>query len=472
MVPGILSILATKPPGNTGIINTQLIFAALLLTAARFGLGASRHFLLQRHFSHKHLTPDDGSGLASQPLSAMRRGRSLPTAACSSSEAFVAADLLVVGLDLVTGREVHAGDRRTEEWRKKGHNGDRTLVCLACYEGADLAGGPRTIALVPKGREGGARQQHFAHPPGMVPPGGRHSRESLWHAESKQAIREWAEAQGFTARVEAWTPDGRRRSDVEVILPGGQRLAIELQRGELSDAEWIARHEDYTGAGITDLWLYHPDTRVPRVVFRYRQPGWRFDLKTGAIGLIHAQPSPADAWTSPHPTQCRAVHWPPCPADQLATKWRPLASWRLGHDGIQPSARTTAELDRLAAAADQKLAAAEQARAALACQGRDDQDHAVIKPSIIRQTDAAGQDYRFLRMHDAFRWDAFPPWTDPDTWCYGCYDACGLELTGAMLKASPIVHVVRAMEQASTGRLREIKLRYGGAPSPDQTSAA
>jgi hypothetical protein len=40
MIPGILSILATKPPGHTGIINTQLIFAASLLIAARFGLGA------------------------------------------------------------------------------------------------------------------------------------------------------------------------------------------------------------------------------------------------------------------------------------------------------------------------------------------------------------------------------------------------------------------------------------------------
>jgi len=39
----------------------------------------------------------------------------------------VAADLLVVGLDLVTGREVHAGDRHTEKWYEKGHNGDRTL---------------------------------------------------------------------------------------------------------------------------------------------------------------------------------------------------------------------------------------------------------------------------------------------------------------------------------------------------------
>jgi hypothetical protein len=28
VIPGILSILATKPPGDTGITNTQLIFAA------------------------------------------------------------------------------------------------------------------------------------------------------------------------------------------------------------------------------------------------------------------------------------------------------------------------------------------------------------------------------------------------------------------------------------------------------------
>lgn len=45
----------------------------------------------------------------------------------------------------------------------------------------------------------------------------------------------------------------------------------------------------------------------------------------------------------------------------------------------------------------------------------------------------------------------------------GC-NICGLELTGAMLNASPIVHIVRAMEQTSTGRLREIELRYGGVP--------
>jgi hypothetical protein len=45
--------------------------------------------------------------------------------------------------------------------------------------------------------------------------------------------------------VEARTDDGRRRSDVEVILPSGVRVAIELQCSEITDAEWLDRHEDY-----------------------------------------------------------------------------------------------------------------------------------------------------------------------------------------------------------------------------------
>jgi hypothetical protein len=110
----------------------------------------------------------------------------------------VVADVLVVGLDLVTGRVVHAGDRLTEEWREKGHNGDRTLVCQACYEGADLPRGPQTWS--PKGGDGGARQRHFAHPSGMTPPVGRHSPESLWHAEGKLALRGWGGGRRRVAR--------------------------------------------------------------------------------------------------------------------------------------------------------------------------------------------------------------------------------------------------------------------------------
>ena len=52
----------------------------------------------------------------------------------------------------------------------------------------------------------------------------------------------------------------------------------------------------------------------------------------------------------------------PCPADQLATKWMPLASARLTPDGIKPPVQTTAELDRVAATAASELAA-EQSQA-------------------------------------------------------------------------------------------------------------
>jgi hypothetical protein len=251
-------------------------------------------------------------------------------------------------------------------------------------------------------------------------------------------------------------------------LPGGRRLAIELQRGEMSDAEWIARHQDYARAGITDLWLWHPDTRVPLVVFRHGQPGWRFDLETRKIGLIYARPGRAAAGSTPQHARCRAVHWPPCPADELAVTWMPLGSARLTMLGIEPSTETVGELERLAAVADRELAVAREGRAT-ATRGREQQDDAA-RPPVIWRTDVARD--KFQRTHEAFRWDAFPPWTDPDIWCYGCYDMCGLELTGAMLKASAIVHVVRAMEQASTGRPREIELRYGGVPAGTKSACA
>jgi hypothetical protein len=90
-----------------------------------------------------------------------------------------------------------------QQWHRKGHNGDRTLVCAECYTSPGPRGGPRVVPLVPKGREGGARHQHFAHPPGMAPPSGRHHPETVWHAEAKQRICRWARALGAQARVEA-----------------------------------------------------------------------------------------------------------------------------------------------------------------------------------------------------------------------------------------------------------------------------
>jgi competence CoiA-like predicted nuclease len=110
--------------------------------------------------------------------------------------------------------------------------------------------GPCRVALVPKGKLGGQRRPHFDHPPGMAPPGGSHSPETVWHAEGKQRLARLAQGRGAQARVEAYTPGGRRRSDVAIIMPDGRRVAIEVQLGEISDAQWQARHEDYNLGGV------------------------------------------------------------------------------------------------------------------------------------------------------------------------------------------------------------------------------
>ncbi len=68
---------------------------------------------------------------------------------------------------------------------------------------------------------------------------------------------------------------------------------------------------------------------------------------------------------------------------------------------------------------------------------------------------------QLVRVHEAFRYDAFLPWTDPDSWWYRC-DVCGDKLTGAELKASPVIHVVRTYECGATGRHVEVRRRYGG----------
>jgi Competence protein CoiA-like family len=177
--------------------------------------------------------------------------------------------------------------------------------------------------------------------------------------------------QGFTARVEARTAGGRRRSDVEVNLPGGARVAIELQCSEITDAEWLDRHEDYVRAGITDMWLWGPGIWIPRVVFRYGQPGWRFDLEAGKVGLIYAHPDPAAVTAASTAPECAIVHSPPCPGDRLGLLWMPLASARLRPDGIEPPAEATSELTRLAAGVSRELAA-RQARTAAARRARED----------------------------------------------------------------------------------------------------
>lgn len=371
-------------------------------------------------------------------------------------------DLLVVGLDLGTGQEVHVGDREIWEWHRKGHNGDRTLVCKECYEGADPPGGPRTVALVPRGRLGGVRRGHFAHPPGMAPPGGRHSPESLWHSRAKLRFRRWAQGLGASAQVEAYTPEGRRRSDVAITLADGTRLAIEVQAGAITDAEWLDRHEDYARAGIIDVWVWNPWTWVPRLLYTHGQQGWVLNLDKDEIGFIYAQPRHmAGSPGRRHTGECGDVHWPPCPGDPQGTLWMPLRSMRLTAEGLElpVGAKTQihqrVDLTRNAQALRRRIEAPATAspRGIQAVQG---------PPAPAGAAADEQNSQRVPEVHAAFQYDAFPPWTAPDTWWYYC-DTCGRRLLGAEIRTSAIVHVVPTTGSITgSGRLLTVYTRYGG----------
>ncbi len=132
------------------------------------------------------------------------------------------------------------------------------------------------------------------------------------------------------------------------------------------------------------------------------------------------------------------------------------------------SAEATAELTRRAAGVARELAA-RQARAAAARRAREDLARPLARPPTIESADGRRENCQLLREHVAFRYDPFPPWTDPDTWWYLC-DGCGDDrITGAKLKASSVIHVVATYERTSTGRYKTVHRRYGaGISEPGQ----
>ena len=348
-------------------------------------------------------------------------------------------DLLVVGLDLSTGLEVHAADRPVPEWRRKGHNGDQTLACQQCHQGLDLPAGSRTVALVPKGRVGGARRPHFAHPPGMAPPDGRHNPESRWHALGKQMLARWAARQGGATRIEAYTPDGRRRSDVAVALPGGVRVSFEVQYRLITDAEWLDRHDDYARAGITDVWLWHERLTVPRIVYTRGQPGWLLGSELDRVGLCHATPPAPEQVTDD--SSCGDVHWPPCLGDAIDVLWMPLAQAVLAGSSLLPSPQASRVL------ADRAATARARSQKSPRAPGTNTARRTAAKTPDLLSSDTARRrlaelQHRPLPPHRAIRYDARPPWTDPLTWWFLCHLCGGKTYTGAELRSSPIPHYV------------------------------
>lgn len=53
--------------------------------------------------------------------------------------------------------------------------------------------------------------------------------------------REIRSQPGALVSADRDTREGRRGSDVAVTLPGGDRVAVEVQQNEVSDAEWLDR---------------------------------------------------------------------------------------------------------------------------------------------------------------------------------------------------------------------------------------
>jgi len=183
----------------------------------------------------------------------------------------------------------------------------------------------------------------------MAPPGGHYNPESTWHWEAKHRLARWAISQGADARVEAWTADGRRRSDVSITLPGGRSLAVEVQHSPVTDAEVLARREDYQRGGITVIWVWLG--MPPHVLYRFAEPGWVYDLAQDQIGLVCGRPHPARAVDAPDGGQTLGPHWPPCPGDATSTRWMPLAALRLSGSGLQASRQVLARLEEEAAEA-------------------------------------------------------------------------------------------------------------------------
>ncbi|MFD7161116.1 competence protein CoiA family protein [Kribbella sp. NPDC059898] len=194
--------------------------------------------------------------------------------------------LAVPGLDPRTGKEVRVDDESIEYWQELRSTGRIEVVCLLCYHGWDLAE-PAEVPVIFRGKIGGLVRPHFAHKRGHGPSGG-HGPETMWHYNTKLLIAAWATARPEVqdVAVERWTPQRRRRSDVQVRLATGETVAIEVQQQRLTDEAWRRRHQDYAAAGIVDVWLWHPTTDVPGVVLAEGLRGWTIDLPTEHVSLV------------------------------------------------------------------------------------------------------------------------------------------------------------------------------------------
>lgn len=244
------------------------------------------------------------------------------------------AELLVVGYDLDTESEVHIGDRTLPEWHAIGYRGSRRLVCYLCWRGVDAAPGTE-VALVPRGRLGGRNRAHFAHPPGAGVHTSRAAKETIWHLGMKHRLAAWATGLPNVASAvpERWTPDGKRRADVSVLLDDGSRLALEVQSRAITDRDWVNRHADYATNRVQDVWFMRSGAETPYVLHQLGVQAFTVHNDTEiAVQLGKAHDRAGNWWEGDLDTL--ALHYPPCAGDPIEHLRLPLDTLGLDRNGL------------------------------------------------------------------------------------------------------------------------------------------
>ncbi|MFD6329217.1 competence protein CoiA family protein [Streptomyces niveus] len=245
-------------------------------------------------------------------------------------------ELLVVGLDMNSGRETHIRERPMDQWRRLGYGRLESVVCAACFYGLDGVAEGTRVPLIARGRIGGSRRPHFAHPPHMGPPGGHHP-ETLWHIQAKLRLERWALSlpNVVEARQERWIPTRERRTDVHVRLASGSRLALEAQSDLMTDQLWQDRHRDYATAGIQDVWFMRPGAAVPHVLLAEQAQVYVLDLGERTVRVMWGQPHPRSGrWWEARDLTHFALHHPPCPGDDIHQESVTLAELGLNERGL------------------------------------------------------------------------------------------------------------------------------------------
>lgn len=97
---------------------------------------------------------------------------------------------------------------------------------------------------------------HFKHKPGANCP---YLGESIEHMRAKEIVFNALTARGLSAELEAYVSTlssfGNRIADILVTSPTGAKVAIELQRSNITEQEIHQRTSAYSEANISVLWI-------------------------------------------------------------------------------------------------------------------------------------------------------------------------------------------------------------------------